>query len=143
MMVVLFFILKAPPPKNANLTFKERVAQLDILGTSIFVPCMVCLLLALQWGGSTYQWSNGRNHRSTRVVRRPPDRLCRCPGMEEGWHTPSSHHQAAKHCSRFALHDLCGCDYAVDGLLPSTLVPSHQGTPPTTLKPFPFGTHQL
>ena len=59
-MVVLFFILQAPPPKNENLTFKERVAQLDILGTSIFVPCMVCLLLALQWGGSTYSWSNGR-----------------------------------------------------------------------------------
>jgi hypothetical protein len=59
-MVVLFFIPKTPPPKNANLTFKERVAQLDILGTSIFVPCMVCLLLALQWGGSTYLWSNGQ-----------------------------------------------------------------------------------
>src|SRR5947209_7149148 len=42
-MIVLFFILKAPPPKNTNLTFKEQVAQLDILGTSIFALCMVCL----------------------------------------------------------------------------------------------------
>jgi MFS family permease len=59
-MVVLFFILTAPSPKNANLTLKERVAQLDIIGTSIFIPCMVCLLLALQWGGSTYAWNSGR-----------------------------------------------------------------------------------
>jgi MFS family permease len=58
--VALLFILKTPPPKNANLTFKERVAQLDIIGTSIFVPCIVCLLLALQWGGSTYPWNDGR-----------------------------------------------------------------------------------
>jgi MFS family permease len=58
--VVLFFILKTPPPKNANLTLKEQIARLDIIGTSIFVPCIVCLLLALQWGGSTYPWNDGR-----------------------------------------------------------------------------------
>lgn len=34
--------------------------QLDPLGTVIFVPAIVCLLLALQWGGVTYDWSNGR-----------------------------------------------------------------------------------
>jgi hypothetical protein len=29
-------------------------------GTMIFIPAVVCLLLALQWGGSKYEWSNGR-----------------------------------------------------------------------------------
>jgi hypothetical protein len=26
----------------------------------LLIPSIVCLLLALQWGGSTYQWSDGR-----------------------------------------------------------------------------------
>lgn len=34
--------------------------QLDPLGTFCFVPGMVCLLLALQWGGSTYAWRSAR-----------------------------------------------------------------------------------
>ena len=59
-MAILALILKAPPPKNGNLMFKEQLAQLDIIGTSIFVPCIVCLLLALQWGGSTYSWNDSR-----------------------------------------------------------------------------------
>lgn len=34
--------------------------QFDIPGTIIFIPAIVCLLLALQWGGTTYPWSDGR-----------------------------------------------------------------------------------
>nr|GAT57086.1 major facilitator superfamily transporter [Mycena chlorophos] len=34
--------------------------QLDPLGTLVFIPAIVSLLLALQWGGSKYAWSNGR-----------------------------------------------------------------------------------
>lgn len=58
--VILLFILKTPPPQNANLTFKEQIALLDTIGTSTFVACVTCLLLALQWGGSTYAWNDGR-----------------------------------------------------------------------------------
>lgn len=57
--IALFLTLKAPPPKH-TVTFKKQLAQLDIIGTSIFILCIVCLLLALQWGGSTYPWSDGR-----------------------------------------------------------------------------------
>ncbi|KAK8059901.1 major facilitator superfamily transporter [Apiospora saccharicola] len=38
----------------------EQLLRLDPLGTLFFVPSVVCLLLALQWGGSTYTWSNPR-----------------------------------------------------------------------------------
>ncbi|KAL5360729.1 hypothetical protein BJX96DRAFT_175573 [Aspergillus floccosus] len=38
----------------------DIVLELDPIGTLIFVPAIVCLLLALQWGGVTYDWSNGR-----------------------------------------------------------------------------------
>jgi hypothetical protein len=34
----------------------ERIKKLDLLGASILVPAVVCLLLALQWGGATYPW---------------------------------------------------------------------------------------
>jgi hypothetical protein len=34
--------------------------ELDLIGASILVPAVVCLLLALQWGGTTYPWSNSR-----------------------------------------------------------------------------------
>jgi MFS family permease len=58
--IILVFILKLPPPAKAGLSIRQQVQQLDPLGTIVFLPGIVCLLLALQWGGSTYAWSNGR-----------------------------------------------------------------------------------
>ena len=59
-MIILVFILKLPPPAKAGLSITQQIQQLDPLGTMVFLPGIVCLLLALQWGGSTYAWSNGR-----------------------------------------------------------------------------------
>jgi hypothetical protein len=41
-------------------TWAETLRRLDPWGTVTFLPGIVCLLLALQWGGTTYTWSNGR-----------------------------------------------------------------------------------
>ncbi|KAK3631642.1 MFS sugar transporter [Elasticomyces elasticus] len=41
-------------------TWYARVAEFDVFGTTVFIPAIVCLLLALQWGGSTYAWGSGR-----------------------------------------------------------------------------------
>ncbi len=57
---VLFFVMHLPMPKNASVPVRKQIEQLDPIGTSLILPGMVCLLLALQWGGSTYTWSNGR-----------------------------------------------------------------------------------
>ena len=54
------FLLKAKEPRESGATIKERIKQLDPIGTIIFIPSMVCLILALQWGGVTYSWSSGR-----------------------------------------------------------------------------------
>ena len=59
-MAILFLILHLPPPKNAGLTIWQQIVQLDPIGTALFMPGVVCLLLALEWGGSIYPWSNGR-----------------------------------------------------------------------------------
>jgi hypothetical protein len=37
-----------------------KIKQLDPLGNLVFFPGVVCLVLALQWGGTTYSWQNAR-----------------------------------------------------------------------------------
>ncbi|KAJ5088779.1 major facilitator superfamily domain-containing protein [Penicillium angulare] len=43
-----------------SVSIGAQFKRLDPLGMLFFVPSIICLLLALQWGGSTYAWSNGR-----------------------------------------------------------------------------------
>ncbi|KAF7340067.1 Major facilitator superfamily transporter [Mycena venus] len=62
---VIAFLFKMPKsadhkPPAVPLTLWERVDQFDPWGTLIFIPAIVSLLLALQWGGSKYEWKNGR-----------------------------------------------------------------------------------
>jgi hypothetical protein len=38
----------------------EQIKHFDPIGIFFFVPSMVCLVLALQWGGTTYPWSAPR-----------------------------------------------------------------------------------
>ena len=59
LLILLFF---QGPRKNASvsLSWREKLHQLDLLGTSIFVPSITSMLLALQWGGSKYGWGNAR-----------------------------------------------------------------------------------
>ncbi|KAL4740438.1 MFS general substrate transporter [Aspergillus similis] len=56
----LLFLLKLPPKERSQKTLMDIFLELDPIGTVIFVPAIICLLLALQWGGVTYEWSNGR-----------------------------------------------------------------------------------
>ncbi|KAJ5949387.1 hypothetical protein N7454_000971 [Penicillium verhagenii] len=43
-----------------SISILMHIKRLDPLGMVFFVPAIVCLLLAFQWGGSTYAWNNGR-----------------------------------------------------------------------------------
>ncbi|CAD6439775.1 c662d074-d5a0-45db-a8c8-0f2c53d46d6c [Sclerotinia trifoliorum] len=43
-----------------NLSILARIKKLDLIGTAILIPGVICLLLALQWGGTTYPWSSAR-----------------------------------------------------------------------------------
>ena len=51
---VIAFCLKVPDRDTTKLHWKEKLSQLDALGTAVLIPGVVCLLLALQWGGQTY-----------------------------------------------------------------------------------------
>jgi MFS family permease len=60
---ILALSLFLDPPRSTPMqsrTWREGVLRFDPIGTILFVPCIVCLLLALQWGGTTYAWSNSR-----------------------------------------------------------------------------------
>ncbi|KAJ7626965.1 putative MFS multidrug transporter [Roridomyces roridus] len=55
--ILIFFLsLPAQGPSSDRLKLK----QLDPWGTLVFIPAVICLLLALQWGGSKYSWGNAR-----------------------------------------------------------------------------------
>ncbi|KEF63406.1 uncharacterized protein A1O9_01384 [Exophiala aquamarina CBS 119918] len=60
--VLLIFFLDIPTDMLGlrPVNIKEKVKQVDHLGAIFFPSCMVCLLLALQWGGLEYKWSNVR-----------------------------------------------------------------------------------
>ncbi|KAI1338664.1 putative efflux pump [Xylariaceae sp. FL0016] len=59
--VVIAIFFPDPPTKKAgDEPLMERVKRFDPIGTVIFMPAVICLLLALQWGGTTYAWSSGR-----------------------------------------------------------------------------------
>lgn len=59
-MVLLFFLLNIKGEKKQGSSFREKILKLDLIGTAVLIPAVICLLLALQWGGSTYPWSDSR-----------------------------------------------------------------------------------
>jgi hypothetical protein len=59
-LIAVMLILKPTEPFKKDLTPKQKILQLDPLGTLFLLPCLICLLLALQWGGSSLSWSNGK-----------------------------------------------------------------------------------
>jgi MFS family permease len=59
-LVILFFVSSFKGSKAGKLGFMNQLEQMDVPGTLCLLPGIICLLLALQWGGTKYPWSNGR-----------------------------------------------------------------------------------
>lgn len=59
-MVGLFFFLHLNEKEKLHLPWRQQLRQLDPVGTLFFLPSIICLLLALQWGGTTHAWSSWR-----------------------------------------------------------------------------------
>lgn len=58
--VTLFFHPPGKPLAVSSTTWREKVSQMDLLGTAVLIPGVVCLLIVLQWGGTVYAWSDGK-----------------------------------------------------------------------------------
>jgi MFS family permease len=60
-MAIITVLLRLPVRQpHANMSKTQQFLHLDPLGSMCFLPSIVCLLLALQWGGSVYPWSSAR-----------------------------------------------------------------------------------
>ncbi|KAL1799022.1 hypothetical protein ACET3X_003059 [Alternaria dauci] len=55
---IVFFFLRLPSTPREKLSVFTQVKRLDPIGLLFFVPSMVCLILALQWGGTSEPWSS-------------------------------------------------------------------------------------
>jgi MFS transporter, DHA2 family, glioxin efflux transporter len=56
--IVFFFHAPvAARPQNASLA--EKILQMDLPGAFTIMAAVVCYLLAMQWGGTSKQWSSG------------------------------------------------------------------------------------
>ncbi|KAJ2894473.1 hypothetical protein MKZ38_007512 [Zalerion maritima] len=61
----LVFLAEATPrtgqnDETRNWRWRDKARRLDPLGAALLVPAVVCVVLALQWAGSTYAWADWR-----------------------------------------------------------------------------------
>jgi MFS family permease len=59
-MILIPIFVRVKPSGEAlrNMSVLERLRRLDWLGTFLFTSSIVCLFLALQWGGQTKAWKD-------------------------------------------------------------------------------------
>jgi MFS family permease len=58
--ILIVCFLKLPIQAAATTDWKDLARKIDILGLAILMPAIVCLLLALQWGGTRYPWADSK-----------------------------------------------------------------------------------
>ena len=56
--VILFFFKTPAASKPTKATWREKILQMDPLGTFTIMAAVICFILALQWGGTTKPWSS-------------------------------------------------------------------------------------
>lgn len=63
-LLVIFFFLPASLGKSdeglKGLTWWQAFNKFNPFGGALILASIICLLLALQWGGSEYPWNSGR-----------------------------------------------------------------------------------
>ncbi|KAF2634519.1 putative efflux pump antibiotic resistance protein [Massarina eburnea CBS 473.64] len=57
---IQLLVFKSPAKEKKRVSLAQQFRQLDPIGMVFFLPSIICLLLALQWGGTTYAWSSWR-----------------------------------------------------------------------------------
>ncbi|KAL5045882.1 hypothetical protein BDW71DRAFT_214832 [Aspergillus fruticulosus] len=60
MLVIVFFIPAFAGSDTRQAGIGNQIRQMDVPGSLCLLPGVICLLLALQWGGTKYDWGNGR-----------------------------------------------------------------------------------
>lgn len=58
--IVLVFLFKPPQTPGQQAPLKDRIKGVDFIGGTGLVGSITCLLLALEWGSTLYNWSDAR-----------------------------------------------------------------------------------
>ena len=53
-MALVFLVFQDPDRPNTKMPLKDKMQQLNVLGLLALLPGVICLCLALQWGGTAY-----------------------------------------------------------------------------------------
>lgn len=56
----ILFFFQTPQAIKKKTGLKSQLREMDLLGTFFFLPAIISLLLALQWGGTKYAWNDAR-----------------------------------------------------------------------------------
>ena len=59
-LAAVFFFFSNPSRQHASMTTKDKLKQIDGLGALFLICAIVCLLLALQWGGTVHPWRSSQ-----------------------------------------------------------------------------------
>lgn len=59
-MIIIFLKLKDVDTPDRKLPIRVKLQRLDLVGATILISGVCCLLLALQWGGNTLPWKSSR-----------------------------------------------------------------------------------
>lgn len=57
---MLIAVLHLPSPPRPQQTLMQFIWNLDPVGQILFLPSIICVLIALQWAGTVYAWSSAR-----------------------------------------------------------------------------------
>lgn len=58
-LVIIFTFFRTPKHiQPAQATVVEKLLQLDLLGTFLIMGCLICYILAMQYGGQTHPWNS-------------------------------------------------------------------------------------
>jgi hypothetical protein len=57
-LIILLFFQTPPAAKPATASLREKILQMDPLGTTLLLGAIISYILALQYGGQTYSWDS-------------------------------------------------------------------------------------
>lgn len=55
--VMFFFLYQVPQHTRVSTTALQKFKRLDLVGLTVFIAAMVCLILGLQFGGTSETWN--------------------------------------------------------------------------------------
>lgn len=58
--IAVWFFFNPPPRRYTGMSLKRKILEIDLVGAFFLICAIVCLLLALQWGGTTYPWKDSK-----------------------------------------------------------------------------------